>query len=190
MTKRRRHDRRNTVHLYRRLQAGRAGARPSGTNLRQSCLRDRRANRACGSASASIPRLVIDDRGCGDAGRPRHTRADFLKARAGAAVRVGIDDQLVPSGGRHWRQEGQLSEEFCHASGPLRSKSATSGTSRHHHQRRPRHPIVESLISSRKPVQGGGSLNDLGRSRRQTRLHSTHRRLRTRLQPYRRAHRG
>jgi hypothetical protein len=42
--------------------AGRAGARPSGANQRQSCTGDRRANRACGSASALIPRLVIDDR--------------------------------------------------------------------------------------------------------------------------------
>jgi hypothetical protein len=53
----------NTVHLYRRLPAGRAGARPRGANQRQSCMRDRRANPACGSGSAFIPHLVIDDRG-------------------------------------------------------------------------------------------------------------------------------
>jgi hypothetical protein len=54
MTTRTRHDRRNTVHLCRRPPAGRAGARPSGANQRQSCTGDRRAClRVCKSLNPS-----------------------------------------------------------------------------------------------------------------------------------------
>ena len=62
MTTRTRHDRHNTGYIYRRLPAGYAGARQNVANQGRSRLRHPRANRAWGSASAAVPRLVIDQR--------------------------------------------------------------------------------------------------------------------------------
>ena len=62
MTTRRGYDRGNTAHACYRLSVSQAGACPNGGNLRQSCVRDCRANRVSATAIASTPRVVTDHR--------------------------------------------------------------------------------------------------------------------------------